>query len=191
MVLAAGEVMGLTIGEWKDIADAIASVVTFVAILVGGWWTWRRFRRTPESRAKISLDVSPSWQTPKDGSDQYVTAKVTAANQGGRTQHLLVDDGAAEPSVVACWALTSEAAARGACSAGYVDWTMTPANAAPLLSQAVQLRPNDTWDETVLFPLPADAEAARISVQLFVGAEGTVDNTISASSVIARPRKEE
>jgi hypothetical protein len=191
MIFASHTFMGLTIGEWKDLTAAIASAATFVAIIVGGWWTWRRFRRTPESWSKVSLEVSPSWEIPQGGGSEYVRVLVTARNEGGWRQRLLVGDGAAEPSRVACWVLTTEAVSQGAGGAGYVDWTMAQAEAAPLLSQAVLLRPKDTWDETVLFPLPVNAEAARILVLLYVEAKRFDESTISTSSVITRPAKKE
>jgi hypothetical protein len=46
--------------EWKDIAQAIQSVVTSVALIVGGIWAYSKFRyrREREPRAEFDFDVT-------------------------------------------------------------------------------------------------------------------------------------
>lgn len=48
----------MTAQEWKDTAVAWESVVTIIAILVGGGWTIARFWREREGAPRIQFDVS-------------------------------------------------------------------------------------------------------------------------------------
>ena len=173
----------LTIEEWKNLTEAVASVLTSAAIVVGAWWAWRRFRRTPESRAKIDLKLVGTWARPNSSPETYLHVNIGVANAGGRKRTLAAKSGAA-PSRIACWSLTATARDEGAVTNGYVDWAPTPVAAARLLARDLILQPGDSWDETVLFKLPRSAEAARALVYLYVGGE---DDPITASTVVVPP----
>jgi len=45
--------------DWKDITAALQSVITSIALIVGGFWAYQkfRFRREREPRAEFDLDV--------------------------------------------------------------------------------------------------------------------------------------
>ena len=152
-------VLALDIGEWKDLTAAIASVGTVIALIVGAWWAWRRFRRSPESRAYLGIDVIPMWE--ESGGRAFVRAHIVVTNRGGKKQKLLAAaDG--QVSRLACWWLDSGADRNGALTNGYADWSRAPAVSARLLGNELVLRPQDTWDETVLFAAPDTAKAARV-----------------------------
>src|ERR1700737_2768954 len=49
-----------TLSKFKDIADALHSTATIIALIVGGWWTYSRFIKKREKfpRAKISHSIT-------------------------------------------------------------------------------------------------------------------------------------
>jgi hypothetical protein len=49
-----------TLSKFKDLADALHSVATVIALIVGGWWTYSRFIKKREKfpRAKISHSIT-------------------------------------------------------------------------------------------------------------------------------------
>jgi hypothetical protein len=71
--------------EWRNATAGVASAATTAAIVVGALWSWRRFRRTPESRAKLDVDVICSWAL-LDGHRDHLSAQLVVRNGGGHIQ---------------------------------------------------------------------------------------------------------
>lgn len=183
------EWLGLTIEEWKNVTAALSSVVTAAGLLIGAWWAWRRFRRTPESRAKVALVVEGAWETPPDAAD-FLLVRISATNDGGRDWTILHDSifGA---TLVGCWSLTPQVRNGAESRPQFVDWSVTPASSAELLATNVTLRPGDVWREVVLFSLPDSSTAARAVAYLYVSApSGDKIDRFEASTLVVKPTKD-
>ncbi len=48
----------MCLGQWRNIADIAQAVATISAILVGGFWGWRKFFKEREESPKIRLSHS-------------------------------------------------------------------------------------------------------------------------------------
>jgi hypothetical protein len=164
--------LGLTIGEWKDMAAAIASVLTAIGIVVGAAWAWRRFRRTSESRPKVLLHLDATWYEHSTGS-AFVWMKVSAENEGGKAWWLVPESDFGS-TYLAHWVVTGAMVGNPPPTGRFVDWN---AAADPptvdLLPDPIRLKPRDVWDEEAVTAVPPGSTALRAVAYLHVTRKGT------------------
>lgn len=68
--------------EWKDVAEAVESIVTALALLVGGGWALARFWREREGAPRIQFDTSARFWGKK--SDAWMVEVIATLENRGR-----------------------------------------------------------------------------------------------------------
>jgi hypothetical protein len=161
-------VLALTAEAFSDVAGGVESVLTGVALIIAGVWAYLRFRRTPESRPKVKVDLSASWRCL--GDSHYVLANLTATNDGGRRWKVLWGVAADDLSRLGIYVLGSNDRLEVGSSGVAVGWAdlRAPEDSAQLLEEDQTLRPADVVNREVLFRLPDDAVAVLVTALLHV-----------------------
>src|SRR5260370_33812327 len=67
--------------DWKNIAAAVQSVTTSIALIVGGTWAYTKFRYRREKDPRAELEVDVNFVGPQDGR-MLVEVSVYVENKG-------------------------------------------------------------------------------------------------------------
>ena len=175
--------VALTLEQLSDSLRAIAALVTALGVMVAGIWAWRRFRRTPESRSKITLRVEAHWEQTPDGA-AHVRVVVSATNDGGRIWTLCQDG-----SIMTCWVHYGTVQGAQSDDVDLVRWGEMPNEPSWLLFEDVRLRPADQWIGHYSFLVAEGALAARVTARFQVdGHEDKVRPVEQSTIVVNTPR---
>ena len=106
----------MSITDFKDLADAIQSIVLTLAVVIGGLWTAYRFwslqeirkakaeliglQKTLTERGTLSISIEANSVKRLDGNGYYINVKASFTNVGNQTEVLKWSEGRVQAALV-------------------------------------------------------------------------------------------
>jgi hypothetical protein len=149
--------------NFANLTGGITSIVTGVGIIVGAWWAYVRFSRTPESGPNTSIALEGRWV--RLAGKPHAVVQYELLNDGGRPW-----TGLSESSWVE---LTVLRPGDSASVNGEVDWDRCEHRSVhSALVTDVELNPTRVYGRAIVCPLPDDALATQIALKLSIETRG-------------------
>ena len=173
-------------GQLKDIAAGLGSLATVLALTVGALWAWRKYKRTAESRLKVTLRLA--LETSPSG--RLLLARASIVNDGGRACFLRrskmhrdrpatferldpfsdFDETSDEADVSRITVYPVAGATE--VPIGFINWLEVIPTRAELGCFHYRLRPQDTWANDVVFRLPPETSTILVVARVWVRSRG-------------------